>query len=230
MSNLQDIVIVGSGGLGREVLWMLRREGSVLRDVNGVDARPYVLGFLDEDPTKHGTSINGAAVLGGLDWLEEHPGCAIALAIGHPGTRERIANRLASHDLNFPACLPSETIVGDEVRVGEGTIVLPGAIFTCNTRIGRFVLINPHVSISHDGVIGDFTSIGPGVSLPGNVQIGRGCDIGTQASAIPGATVGAHAVIGAGACVVQPIPANSTAVGVPARVISMRDPDNAIFV
>jgi acetyltransferase-like isoleucine patch superfamily enzyme len=51
------------------------------------------------------------------------------------------------------------------------------------------------------------------------VQIGRGAWIG--AGAIVMADVGEGAVVGAGAVVTKPIPAHSTAVGVPARVVKL---------
>jgi acetyltransferase-like isoleucine patch superfamily enzyme len=53
-----------------------------------------------------------------------------------------------------------------------------------------------------------------------HVRIGTGAWIG--AGAIVMADVGEHAIVGAGAVVNQPIPANSVAVGVPARVVKNR--------
>jgi acetyltransferase-like isoleucine patch superfamily enzyme len=58
--------------------------------------------------------------------------------------------------------------------------------------------------------------------LSGNVTIGEGCDIGTNACAIQGITIGDWSIIGAGATVIRDLPANVTAVGVPARVIATR--------
>lgn len=83
-------------------------------------------------------------------------------------------------------------------------------------------------------IIGDNCLIGPGVKIisanhdPSNYQqwlkdvpivIEKNCWIGANAVILPGVTIGEHSVIGAGAVVTCHIPANSIAVGNPARVL-----------
>jgi acetyltransferase-like isoleucine patch superfamily enzyme len=54
------------------------------------------------------------------------------------------------------------------------------------------------------------------------IRIGRNVWIGGKATIIKGVTIGDNAVIGANAVVTHDVPANSIAVGVPARVIKVR--------
>ena len=56
------------------------------------------------------------------------------------------------------------------------------------------------------------------------VTIGEGAWTGAGAKILDGVTIGAHAVIGAGAVVRGDVPPSAVAVGVPARVVSMRTP------
>jgi acetyltransferase-like isoleucine patch superfamily enzyme len=49
-----------------------------------------------------------------------------------------------------------------------------------------------------------------------------GVELGTGACVLPQRRVGAWSVIGAGAVVNKDIPSNSTAVGVPCRIIAQR--------
>ena len=59
---MQDIVIVGVGGLGREIAeWV--------EDINEVKPTFNLLGFLDDDASKQGTTRHDLPVLGGIDWL-----------------------------------------------------------------------------------------------------------------------------------------------------------------
>jgi acetyltransferase-like isoleucine patch superfamily enzyme len=55
--------------------------------------------------------------------------------------------------------------------------------------------------------------------LAGNVTIGVGAFLGVGCAAIPGVSVGAWTVVGAGAVLVNDLPAKVLAVGTPARVI-----------
>jgi serine acetyltransferase len=87
------------------------------------------------------------------------------------------------------------------------------------------VHINRMSNVGHDNLLEDFVTVSPGSNLSGNVTLKEGSFIGTGASIIEGKTVGAWARVGAGAAVVEDIPDNTTAVGVPAKVVSTRPAD-----
>lgn len=98
-------------------------------------------------------------------------------------------------------------------------------------RVGRRLAIDHHggIVVSGAAVIGDdcrlrhATTIG--IRSPeeaGAPAIGNGVDIGAGAVLLGPIVVGDGAVIGANAVVLQDVPAGTTAVGVPARVLSPR--------
>ncbi len=218
------MVVFGAGGLAREVAWLLGSPGTRLHWADGsVASAILVVGHLDDREELHGTQVNGRTVLSGSRWLSDHPGHAVVVAVGNTSARRSIVDRLRHTGATFPAVLAAGTITGDGSTFGQGSIVLPGVVITTNVRVGDFVLLNPQVSISHDGVVGGYCSLGPGVRLAGNVEVGEGSDLGTSASAIPGTCIGRNVILGAGACVVQDLPDNVTAVGVPARVVRSRE-------
>lgn len=214
------VVVFGAGGLSREVAWALDAPDARLSWKDGTTSSVEVVGHLDDNIDSQGTRVNGRPVVGGADWLADHPGHAVIVAVGKPSIRRSIVQRLSELGASFPTFRAAGTVVGDHGALGEGSIALPGVIITVNVQLGSFVLLNPHVSISHDCNIGDYCSLGPGVSLAGNVHVGPYCDIGTNASVIPGMRIGENTVIGAGACVTRDLPDNITAVGVPARIIN----------
>ena len=61
--------------------------------------------------------------------------------------------------------------------------------------------------------------LNPGAHVSGEVSLGESVVVGSGAVVREGCTVGDGTVIGAGAVVVTDLPADSTAVGVPAKVI-----------
>jgi acetyltransferase-like isoleucine patch superfamily enzyme len=91
--------------------------------------------------------------------------------------------------------------------------------------IGRHCLVGELVSIrDHDHAFG---SVGEAILDQGRttdpVRIGDDVWIGAKATVTRGVTIGDGAVVGAHAVVTTDLPAGSVAVGVPARVIRMRD-------
>jgi acetyltransferase-like isoleucine patch superfamily enzyme len=57
-----------------------------------------------------------------------------------------------------------------------------------------------------------------GMETKGELVIGSNCWLGARVTVIDAASIGNHCVIGAGSVVTRPIPSNSLAFGVPARV------------
>jgi acetyltransferase-like isoleucine patch superfamily enzyme len=58
-----------------------------------------------------------------------------------------------------------------------------------------------------------------GMETKGELTIGNNCWLGARVTVLDAASIGDHSVIGAGAVVAEPVPADSLAVGVPARVV-----------
>jgi len=84
-----------------------------------------------------------------------------------------------------------------------------GIVIGETAEVGDDVLI-------YKGVVLGGTSLNKGKRHP---TIGDGVVIGTNAVVLGPITVGANARIGSGAVVIKPVPEDSTAVGVPARVV-----------
>jgi sugar O-acyltransferase (sialic acid O-acetyltransferase NeuD family) len=213
---MQDIVIVGVGGLGREIAeW--------IEDINDVRPTFRVLGFLDDDGTKHGSNRHDLPVLGGVDWLAERSRrVATVVGLGNPAPKRRIVDRLRAHSAGFPSIVHPNAVVGRYVEIGEGCILCPGVIITTDVRVGCFVTFNFDLTVGHDATIDDYVTLAPGVHISGYVKVREGADLGAGAVTIPSVEIGAWSVIGAGAAVTQDLPPNCTAVGVPARVIKTR--------
>ena len=92
-----------------------------------------------------------------------------------------------------------------------------------NFRIDHFggIIISGFASFGDNCVIRDGVTVGlRRVDDPVAPQIGNNVDIGTGAKVLGGITIGDNVVIGANAVVLEDVPSNSIAVGVPARIKS----------
>jgi len=90
-----------------------------------------------------------------------------------------------------------------------------------NFRIDHFggIIISGFASFGDNCVIRDGVTVGlRRVDDPVAPQIGNNVDIGTGAKVLGGITIGDNVVIGANAVVLEDVPPNSIAVGVPARI------------
>ncbi len=209
---MTDLIIVGTGGQGRELHEIVEALGLDLD----------LVGFLD-DAEHHDAPVHGLPVLGSVDWLRDHLDTAVVVGVGEPSTRKRVIQRILSFGpRTFPTLVHPTATLGSRVRLGEGTFVCPGAVLTTDIRVGSHVLLNFGCTVGHDVSIGDHVTVGPGAHLSGGVSVGEGTDVGTGSSIVQRISIGEWSVLGAGTVVIEDVPANSTAVGVPARVIKKR--------
>lgn len=212
---MQDLVIYGAGGLGREVREYVAR-------INEASPRYSLLGYVDDREELHGSELLGVEVLGGWRWLEERPGrVAVAMGLGLPRPRRSVVSRIRALVHSFPTLVDPAAVVLPSAQLGEGCVVAPGAVIASEARLGDFVLVNYNATVGHDAMVGDWSSLSPLVALSGFCRLGEGVDVGAGASLIPSAEVGAWSVVGAGAVVTSPIPERSVAVGVPASRVKV---------
>ncbi len=69
------LIIIGAGGLGREVAWLVER-------INHQSPTWNLLGFVDDNPNLHHTIVNGHPVLGGCETLAAYPDAYAVCAVG----------------------------------------------------------------------------------------------------------------------------------------------------
>lgn len=207
---MNRVLIVGAGGLGREVLDIVEACISGGQDLEFV-------GFLDDGAVDAAALARRGAVHLGLTELIGQLEAAIVIGIGSPSVRRKIDERvMRAGNLVITVAHPSAS-VGADNRIGPGAVLCAGSRMTTNITVGRHFHLNLNSTVGHDCVIGNYVSVFPGATISGDVQLGDGVTIGTGANVIQGITIGEGTTVGAGAVVVRDLPANVTAVGSPAR-------------
>jgi sugar O-acyltransferase (sialic acid O-acetyltransferase NeuD family) len=213
---LNRLLIVGAGGLGRELLSWAMQVPMTARDW-------YIGGVLDWQPEPWGIYKFPFKVLGSPDTFMLDENDRIIVAIGDPNTRLKVAKSLEVRGAKFTTvCHPTVTI-GYGSHFGVGCMFMPGVTISTNVSIGDHVLLNAHSTVGHDTVIGDGGTLCGHVDVTGRVMLERGCFVGSHASVLPKVRVAENAVIGAGAIVLSNVDARTTVFGVPARPVFKKD-------
>lgn len=220
---MKDLVIIGAGGFGREVAWLVD-------DINEVNKEWNLLGFIDDNEENHGNELNGYKILGGFKYLNNKDNIYYVCAVGNAKTRKKIVEEKCSQYNIKPATLihPSVIMSKEYNEIGEGCIICAGSIITVNARISNHIIINLDCTIGHDVVMNDYITVYPSVNISGNCNIGETSEIGTGTQIIQGKSIGDSTIIGAGSVVVKNIEGNCTAVGVPAKIIKSNNKEKLI--
>jgi len=209
-ADCDRIIIVGAGGFGREVLQWARHAWSS-------DAHKIV-GFLSADPDKLDGHATNLPILGSPEDFEPRPYDGLLLAIGVPGARREVAERLEARGARFLTLIHPTAIVSDAAQIGTGTIICPLALVSDEVRLGRFVLVNYHASLAHDASAGEFSVLSPYSSLGGDASIDTDVFLSMHVTVGPRVHVGAGTIVSANSSVLQNSPPYSMIFGVPGRL------------
>lgn len=148
-------------------------------------------------------------IIGGsnVEWDEE---CFVG--IGNSAIREKF-----SKGRRLVALIHPNAVVAERVKIGNGVVVMAGAVINPDVVIDDGTIINTCASVDHDCEIGEFSHVSVGAHLCGTVQVGSHTWIGAGATVKNNINICGRCVIGVGAVVVKDINEPGTYIGVPAN-------------
>jgi sugar O-acyltransferase (sialic acid O-acetyltransferase NeuD family) len=208
---MQDLIIVGAGGFGRET-------AEAVRAVNDLAETWNLIGFLDDDPDL--SCVQDLPVLGPTGSIGDHPTAQVVVATGHPGnyrSRRSLVERLGIAPERYATIVHPSAAVAPSTRIGRGSVLLAHVVTTASVSIGNHVAVMPAAVFTHDNEIGDFCTVGAGARVAGRVRIDQGAYVGSGALIREDRTVGTWSLIGMGAVVIADVPPGQVWAGSPAR-------------
>jgi sugar O-acyltransferase (sialic acid O-acetyltransferase NeuD family) len=208
---MEDIVIFGSGGMAREVAFLIEQ-------INDASPQWNILGFVETDRERVGQQVGKYRVYCAEEELLDKT-LSAAVGIGTPAVNHKITSRFAQHaNIRFPNLI-HPSVLRDESRValGRGNILCANNIFTTDITIGSFNIFNFSGIYAHDVHLGDCCVFNSGVKLSGGVEIGSRCLVGAGATILQYLKIGDEVTVGAGSVVTKDVTAGTTVIGVPAK-------------
>ena len=199
-----SLAIYGTGGHAKSIYNLIRNKNKII--------------FFDKKNKYFKVGNKTFIVKGGLKQLIENEKkiSEVIIAIGNNKIREKNYKALKKK-FKFATLIHTKSHCAYGVKIGDGTVVMPGILINTDSIVGNNCIINSHSSIDHDCLIGDHTHICPGVILGGNVRIGKNCWIGLGTKIIQNCNIGDNVFVAAGSVVIKDIKSNSFVKGIPAK-------------
>lgn len=188
------MIIVGTGGLGLEILSILQNENYNNEIV-----------FFDENIQKPDILFNQYKVIKLESELSEYIkniDSTFIVGIGHPRIREKLTNKLKRLGGKNTNIIAKNAAISQLNHYPEGTIIEPLSGISHGLQIGEGCAIHIHCSIGHAAKIGKYVNVGPGATVIGPTEIGDYTYIGAHAVLLPNIKIGKNVIIGAG-CIVR---------------------------
>lgn len=207
------LLVIGAGGHAKVVLDAARRSKNFEQFT-----------ILDENPANWGKRILDVEIIGGQELLGRlNPNEWLAvIAVGENEARRRLAIQAAEAGWRFARIVHPSAQIGEDVKIGVGTVIFARAVVNASARIGEHVIINSSAIIEHDSIVGEFAHLAPGSCMTGGSEVGSLALLGARATVLSGCRVGDSAVVGAGAVVTHDVSPGDVVVGVPARPLNCR--------
>jgi sugar O-acyltransferase (sialic acid O-acetyltransferase NeuD family) len=196
-------------------------------DIIKKEEKYNIIGIIDSIKNI-GEELFGYTIIGRQEQLKEliseydiHGGI---ITIGDNWSRKIVFECIVNQIPNFRfvnAIHPS-TIIGMNVEMGVGIVIMAGCIINPNSKVGDFCFFATGSQLEHDCNIDDFASISAGSITGGKVTIGKFSAIALGVIIMDRINIGENTVVGSGSLVTRDLPDNILAYGSPARIIRDR--------
>src|SRR5262245_2329426 len=137
-SVVEPLVIVGAANDGELVV-------DLVEDINEAKPTFEILGFLDDDPAKQGSTVNGYPVLGSLgDRSRLPPTTKFVLTVASPKRTfrtKRVAHALGLTPDRVATLVHPLASVSRSAVLGHGCVVMAGARINSRVRLTDHVLV-----------------------------------------------------------------------------------------
>lgn len=209
---MKDLIIVGAGGFGREVLEFALDVQEANSEINW-----RVKGFIT-DQTGDFDSKNtlGYNIIDDISHHKVNAGAVYVFAIGDIPFKMKVVKDFLSQGAEFINLIHPTAIIARTAQLGKGIVISPKVSINANVVVGDFVRIGTGSSIGHDVTIGDYSVINAECGVNGYAELKEGVFLGGHSVICPHVKVEEYSRVGAGAVVLKRVKRETTVFGNPA--------------
>ena len=185
------MILIGAGGHTRSCIDVIEQQDQF--QIAGL------IGIPDEVHTQHlGYSVIGTD--SNLPELAKTYQYAL-ITIGQIQSAEhriRLYQQAIQLGFQLPIIIAPTAHVSRHATLGEGSIVMHGAIVNAGARVGNNCIINTRALLEHDATVEDHCHISTGAILNGDVAVGAGSFVGSGSVIKEGVAIGKDCRVGIG--------------------------------
>jgi sugar O-acyltransferase (sialic acid O-acetyltransferase NeuD family) len=206
---MNNLVIVGAGGMGRTIYDMARESTTYGKEY-------LIKGFIDDNVHSLDLFENYPPMLGTISDYEIESDDVFVCSIG--GTSRRACmEKILERGGIFITMIHQTARIGTNVHIGKGCYIGAFTTIAADAYIDDYNFIQSYTIIGHDVQIKKWNRIDSYVMCVGGTKIGEGCMIHTNAVLNHNVEVGDGAHVGACSFVINSVPEGATVFGNPAR-------------
>lgn len=194
---MKKIVVICDGGFGREMQTYIG------------DAFPEGSGFV----------LDRIQDLFPEDPFVPAPDEVFVVASGETGIKAQLVKKIEAAGGTMLTVIHPTCYVASSAIIGRGALLCPFVFVGPFAELAPHVTMNVHSGCGHNAKLGSFSILSPYASVSGASELGEQVFMGTHSYVAPEKKVGAHSKISAGGFAVEDVPADSLAMGNPARVL-----------
>jgi sugar O-acyltransferase (sialic acid O-acetyltransferase NeuD family) len=208
-----NLIIVGAGGFGREVLQWTKDSFS--------EAQYRIKGFL----TNNAADLEGFnipyPILGSDEEYRIKKNDRFIFAIGDVGAKREITQRLETRGAEFISLVHPTAVIASSARIGKGAVICPFALLSANVVLEDQVMLNFYASCGHDAKIGKFCILSPYATVNGFAELDEGVFLATHASVGAHRKIGRDSKVSANSVVTADVPAKTLVYGVAGKMATI---------
>lgn len=172
----------------------------------GRDARYEVVGLTVDDEFVAKGGIGGYRTVGlsGVANIFAPDTHRVIMAMGYSDLnriRETMFARLKAMGYSVETYIHPDARVYTDLPLGEGSVVLPGAVIEPHVQVGANTMVWSNVTVAHHSSVGDHCWLGAGTVISGQAKVLRNTFLGVNCTVVNDVTVGEFNIIGAAAMI-----------------------------